>query len=110
MNFPAKNFSGRKKLLQHSLVARVSSPEKRHVDREGSCLLAVKMYPFWFHVVLKLNVNPQGSHLLFWHPKGSYNNDPYSFSMEDTPLDSNKLQDRCVTHILLVSHLDEPIL
>ena len=43
MNFPAKNFSGRKKLLQHSLVARVSSPlEKRHVDREGSCLLAVK--------------------------------------------------------------------
>ena len=53
------------------------------------------MSPFLFHVVLQLDVNPQGSHLHFWNPKGSYNNDPYSFSMEDTPLDSNKLQDRC---------------
>ena len=54
------------------------------------------MGPFWLCVVLKLDVNPQGSHLHFWNPYGSsYNNDPCPFSMEDTPLDSNKLEDRC---------------
>ena len=28
----------------------------------------MKIKYFWFLVVLKLDVNHQGSHLLFWHP------------------------------------------
>ena len=64
-------------------------------------IFIIKICPFWFHVVLELDVNPQGSHLHFWHPKGSYNNDPYSFSMEDTPLGSNKLQDRCASPFVI---------
>ena len=61
-------------------------------------IFTLKVGPTWLLLVLKLDVNPQGSPLYFWHPKTSCNNDPYKFSMEDAPHDSDKLQDLCAPY------------
>lgn len=62
-------------------------------------ILCIEILSFWLRLVLKLDVIPQGSHLHIWHPYTSCINHPYSFSMEDKPHDSNKLQGRCATPV-----------